>query len=184
MTIHQFELGISTNEGGAIQCESPSLENVGLSPRMWGNLFRRQSHQMLMGSIPTHVGKHSIGTRSNNDIGSIPTHVGKPGVLPEFPTSPRVYPHACGETLPQWSLTTPNSGLSPRMWGNLFGAVLRARRFGSIPTHVGKPSPQSLFSAFHVVYPHACGETHNVSVSSRFLSKVYPHACGETPTTL
>ena len=50
-----------------------------------------------------------------------------------------VYPHVCGATLDRNALTSPLSGLSPRVWGNLLASFISSFFLGSIPTCVGQP---------------------------------------------
>ena len=91
--------------------------------------------------------------------GSIPTHAGKPAGLKNLSSSPRVYPHACGETGKDSQNTLLFMGLSPRMRGNQVAKMVDRNTLGSIPTHAGKPCQHFFATFFDGVYPHACGET-------------------------
>ncbi len=115
--------------------------NAGLSPRMWGNRCLLLNRDVIVRSIPTHVGK--------------------PGQTHQTNRLKRVYPHACGETTGTSRRLPFGSGLSPRMWGNLElqGIYISCSR--SIPTHVGKPCLASENRRSIRVYPHACGETYS-----------------------
>ena len=84
--------------GETFQKELVAGGSTGLSPRLWGN--------------------HTLNSCSLSVSRSIPTPVGKPLAFGNIRTVPRVYPHACGETLARVGGVRFLCGLSPRLWGN------------------------------------------------------------------
>ena len=111
----------------------------GLSPRMRGN----QGHRL----------------RGDRRIGSIPAHAGKPAQDVRSVFGSRVYPRACGETLPGMIQVNIIKGLSPRMRGNRMYFHTYPERRRSIPAHAGKPFLETYIFGCARVYPRACGET-------------------------
>ena len=111
----------------------------GLSPRMRGNLVRSFSVPPWFGSIPAHAGEPPIPTSST--------------------WMARVYPRACGGTTAGNPASVRETGLSPRMRGNLRRIDVRFLAVGSIPAHAGEPPADSGTSLVEWVYPRACGGT-------------------------
>ena len=93
---------------------------LGLSPRIRGNLIARLGRNQSRGSIPAHTGKPARGDGVHHLV--------------------RVYPRAYGETGYEAGARGIESGLSPRIRGNLIVAPTNARGRGSIPAHTGKPA--------------------------------------------
>ena len=111
-----------------------------------------------------------------------------------------VYPHVCGATIACASVLSMDSGLSPRVWGNLPIPLREQTTSRSIPTCVGQPPARYPLPAVLRVYPHVCGATifrcvflhNNQGLSPRvwgnpclescllLLQAVYPHVCGAT----
>ena len=140
LSIRPHTLKVYPHSCGETLVEVAAKKGIkGLSPLMWGNLF--------------------TGLASVPPSGSIPTHVGKPFRKANPDKLTRVYPHSCGETIKRRRLRYSQLGLSPLMWGNPSGLVRDPIDIGSIPTHGGKPPPQSAPRPFQKVYPHSCGET-------------------------
>src|SRR5690606_22889211 len=89
-----------------------------------------QMNDMFYGSSPRTWGTHGRAGKQNALGRFIPTHVGN---TPGRPTASRrtaVHPHARGEHLNVWSVTTSPFGSSPRTWGTLqcrkaIGDILR-----------------------------------------------------------
>ena len=117
--------------------QAPS--QMGLSPRVWGNL----------GDLaPAQQNKRSI-----------PTCVGEPACDASVHTLTEVYPHVCGGTSISLSRFCCFMGLSPRVWGNPLVPDLAVVLPGSIPTCVGEPRGSLMRSTWARVYPHVCGGT-------------------------
>ena len=112
---------------------------MGLSPRMRGNLAPNGNRIVFLRSIPAHAGKPASRPAGGGDQG--------------------VYPRACGETELALGEVGLYVGLSPRMRGNLPGPGQGAPPDGSIPAHAGKPHRPAGPSGPRRVYPRACGET-------------------------
>ena len=105
--------------GGTAAGTGMTLRDWGLSPRMRGNL----------------EGWASASSRA----GSIPAHAGEPPPAWRKPSTPRVYPRACGGTVDSVRPWEKASGLSPRMRGNHRQHRDDTRGPGSIPAHAGEP---------------------------------------------
>ena len=120
----------------SVNCQ---LRDVGLSPRVRGNLQRQ----------PGPCGRRR----------SIPACAGKPGPVSSVSRSVRVYPRVCGETGVARALLGKAAGLSPRVRGNLRASGRRGAIPGSIPACAGKPPPARQTLKPEWVYPRVCGET-------------------------
>ena len=115
------------------------LGSSGLSPRLRGNRHHPQA--------------------AHHRHGSIPAPAGEPSRRPPGPAGSRVYPRACGGTLPTTSLTRGSRGLSPRLRGNQLIGFVHSHHAGSIPAPAGEPlGPRSTGTPSRV-YPRACGGT-------------------------
>ena len=75
------------------------------------------------------------------------------------PALATVYPRACGGTATRPYLTVSNSGLSPRLRGNLAAVPLPPAFVGSIPAPAGEPHSRRRIAKAGPVYPRACGGT-------------------------
>ena len=92
-------------------------------------------------------------------IRSIPAHAGQPLLRYLLRRVVGVYPRACGATRSPLFAFLPNTGLSPRMRGNLEVEVRVLVSYRSIPAHAGQP-PVHISEPSHIeVYPRACGAT-------------------------
>ena len=91
----------------------------GLSPRVRGNHCGHGEILLLDGSIPARAGEPSPRARPR--------------------TSGRVYPRACGGTVPPLGRDMLVQGLSPRVRGNRAGENIFAGGIGSIPARAGEP---------------------------------------------
>ena len=125
--------------GGTIMRAAGDSRDWGLSPRVRGNLTALQNDIRYEGSIPACAGEPFVGLALSREG--------------------RVYPRVCGGTLRSHRKPTFQSGLSPRVRGNL---RLRQRlRIGerSIPACAGEPSLAGVPSGRTRVYPRVCGGT-------------------------
>ena len=111
-----------------------------------------------------------------------------------------VYPRVCGGTPSALAPTVPGWGLSPRVRGNLYEAVLPGELLGSIPACAGEPGTTRAPIPLVRVYPRVCGGTvacprprwDGMGLSPRVrgnptlracmlrLPLVYPRVCGGT----
>ena len=115
------------------------MARYGLSPRMRGN------HAALL---------HNV-----RRVRSIPAHAGEPKWRFSRRFSDRVYPRACGGTQYGFVPLIDQTGLSPRMRGNLRSFIEENKIHGSIPAHAGEPKIRKAPAVHRRVYPRACGGT-------------------------
>ncbi len=125
--------------GGTDTAPFRNMEERGLSPRVRGNLVRCAPLPVSRGSIPARAGEPS-----NNGCGFC---VGK------------VYPRACGGTLPSHDYGNLADGLSPRVRGNQCSACRNNEGLWSIPARAGEPPRLPRRNIRARVYPRACGGT-------------------------
>ena len=105
--------------GGTCAAGPGTPRPAGLSPRVRGNPGRPPLAFLQRRSIPARAGEPSQG--------------------PRLPRNMRVYPRACGGTPESSKTTSPTSGLSPRVRGNLCIRTRSSRFFRSIPARAGEP---------------------------------------------
>ena len=125
--------------GGTVLTCRNRMRNWGLSPRMRGNRHQPDERVRCRGSILAHAGEPSWHRRIHG--------------------SRRVYPRACGGTIPDGPDPACGSGLSPRMRGNRSKRRSPSAMRGSIPAHAGEPSQGGRLRWPLRVYPRACGGT-------------------------
>ena len=125
--------------GGTTSGSSGHLSHQGLSPRVRGNLEKKQSSRKRRRSIPASAGE---------PIGS---HVEA--------TRKWVYPRECGGTIWLAAAHASDVGLSPRVRGNHLRYAVQVPRKGSIPASAGEPANRQLDSIPAQVYPRECGGT-------------------------
>ncbi len=125
--------------GGTAQVDDQLPRLLGLSPRVRGN-------------------PRSARARSRTS-GSIPARAGEPGSHPTSCRSARVYPRACGGTMPSRSGLADLPGLSPRVRGNHYPPVRIVVSVRSIPARAGEPYRRSTRCRPPGVYLRACGGT-------------------------
>ena len=97
------------------------LLQVGLSPRVRGNLPPAAGHPHGDGSIPACAGQPAYEFRGLHSSG--------------------VYPRVCGATVDENRHGFPTKGLSPRVRGNPFERMAGHSSQGSIPACAGQPWP-------------------------------------------
>ena len=111
----------------------------GLSPRVRGNPLCRLHRWFRAGSIPACAGE------------PLPPGWGQ--------WLTRVYPRVCGGTDAAAVSYLKNTGLSPRVRGNLEKTVAWREGEGSIPACAGEPAGLVSSLAIGGVYPRVCGGT-------------------------
>ena len=116
---------------------------TGLSPRLRGNRERAARRYHFQGSIPAPAGEPALF----DDV-----------VVPE-----EVYPRACGGTYSVSVRPALDSGLSPRLRGNLLRQRQARPGQRSIPAPAGEPTPSASGPPWTAVYPRACGGTRGTS---------------------
>ena len=97
---------------------SPQLNDLGLSPRVWGKLETLLQEVFPVRSIPTGMGKTLLALSVHTVLA--------------------VYPHGYGENEFWLYLMFPGLGLSPRVWGKHIPYRRENKSSGSIPTGMGK----------------------------------------------
>ena len=90
----------------------------------------------------------------------------------------RVYPRVCGGTPASRSLMLPESGLSPRVRGNLRIRSPAAAASGSIPACAGEPPSADIRHRQRGVYPRVCGGTGAVLFMDEAASGLSPRVRG------
>ena len=147
--------------GGTGRTVVPATSVPGLSPRVRGNLSRRDARRTVMGSIPARAGEPMRSMSSPRPFRvypracggtlmrsrfaltwsrSIPARAGEPTFQKNLRRLRMVYPRACGGTHVIQLLSKPLIGLSPRVRGNLGCSESFAIRDGSIPARAGGTS--------------------------------------------
>ncbi len=89
----------------------------------------------------------------------IPAHAGEPRYSNLQCPSDGAYPRACGGTYWINSQLPIDSGLSPRMRGNLWQGKTNLAPVGPIPAHAGEPWKAAVLPLCGRAYPRACGGT-------------------------
>ena len=126
--------------GGTLEKEYPAHPELGLSPRVRGNL-------------------PSISTVSRM-VRSIPACAGEPTDLTRLLGWGMVYPRVCGGTYQLVWASPPCQGLSPRVRGNRYLGAPNGVIDRSIPACAGEPDSGGVGVKVVQVYPRVCGGTH------------------------
>ena len=124
-----------------------------------GTVYRGAKDNPKAGLSPRVRGNRVAGSRRTDASGSIPARAGEPCRALSRPIRSRVYPRACGGTVPRIVPSYPIEGLSPRVRGNLISIASPSRSDGSIPARAGEPPAPSISPKNVRVYPRACGGT-------------------------
>ena len=138
--------------------ERRALDELGLSPRVRGNLHPSPSSLIFDRSIPACAGEPAVcrGRRAGG----------------------AVYPRVCGGTLATSRAFALSVGLSPRVRGNLTCHSLDRPRLRSIPACAGEPSPCVVHRSIARVYPRVCGGTASMMRRSRATGGLSPRVRG------
>ena len=138
---------------------TPSQTRGGLSPRVRGNPAFGNATTEMFGSIPACAGEPDRPTADPSPPGSIPACAGEPSkAVPEL-AHVGVYPRVCGGTVLDFLIAYVDSGLSPRVRGNLCWASYEVGKPGSIPACAGEPRGLTPPYTWNRVYPRVCGGT-------------------------
>ena len=149
--------------GGTVGAYQVSLPEVGLSPRVRGNLEQGVHWGECPGSIPACAGEPACARCRRRD---------RP-----------VYPRVCGGTVPVGDSVPIDGGLSPRVRGNLGGIISGGKRHRSIPACAGEPHSSAAPPDWQGVYPRVCGGTHCIIPLSVSVSGLSPRVRGNRPRT-
>ena len=147
--------------GGTDAIKMPVRRSAGLSPRVRGNLKRHLSSVKMKRSIPACAGE--------------PERLRVNGIRAT------VYPRVCGGTNYILMDFRDQTGLSPRVRGNLGYGNDRVARRGSIPACAGEPQARRDGLPADPVYPRVCGGTQFYSRNKPTLSGLSPRVRGNPP---
>ena len=111
-----------------------------------------------MGSSPRVWGQESAVKICYRRFGIIPTRVGTSYDFLNLRGYKRDHPHACGDKKIVKSTLSKRKGSSPRVWGQAHRAVFVIFLLGIIPTRVGTSPQGSLCDFLTWDHPHACGD--------------------------
>ena len=114
--------------------------------------------------------------------GSIPASAGEPDLPFRAGRPGRVYPRECGGTAVRMRIDPDESGLSPRVRGNLREGHRRIAGAGSIPASAGEPGWRLLSRRRTRVYPRECGGTRYGVMMMRYARGLSPRVRGNRGT--
>ena len=117
---------------------SITVSRTGSSPRVWGAHGRVEPQDSQHRLIPTCVGSTPFHSKRSHDLAA--------------------HPHVCGEHPPLEVWRMNSYGSSPRVWGALWGNVLKGMQERLIPTCVGSTRRRTRRGTAHTAHPHVCGE--------------------------
>ena len=107
---------------------------------------------LVLGLSPRVRGNHVEDPSLRRCKRSIPARAGQPPRIPASGTFSRVYPRACGATYVRGCVDQRETGLSPRVRGNLVAAVVVTVAPGSIPARAGQPLTKQI-KTLHLYLP-------------------------------
>ncbi len=113
------------------------------------------------GPSPRGWGERLVGEASANPVRTIPTRVGRTRVRDRRPGRCSDHPHAGGENDHVQRRDVPESGPSPRGWGEPSSRSGPTTKPRTIPTRVGRTPPQQAARKPFADHPHAGGENTN-----------------------
>ena len=129
-------------------------------PRVCGGTYAVLSgQQQVAGLSPRVRGNQGFVRVEPAGSGSIPACAGEPLKAGHVWVKKPVYPRVCGGTTTDIGDATWGGGLSPRVRGNLQGAVHRQAEKRSIPACAGEPRYRLRRQLRFQVYPRVCGGT-------------------------
>ena len=132
----------------------------GVYPRACGGTDDASEREKLDGGLSPRVRGNPINLMyMGRPLRSIPARAGEPIVTQRYQSVLRVYPRACGGTLPAGPAGPTCCGLSPRVRGNRCRRPPHSATGRSIPARAGEPTVSRSDSGFSKVYPRACGGT-------------------------
>ena len=144
--------------GGTFLKHRGSALNLGLSPRVRGNLHQIVHDHHAIGTIPACAGEPK---RTRNALALIAD-----------------YPRVCGGTKGRGNGYHATAGLSPRVRGNRRFGRLVAIEDGTIPACAGEPRISPTVRAMYGDYPRVCGGTASGAPTTRKRSGLSPRVRG------
>ncbi len=164
---------------GEPQAAASWVDDDGVYPRACGGTQRRAggaSHDV--GLSPRVRGNLHAGRRADIRSRSIPARAGEPSLAFAASQSSWVYPRACGGTYSCPVGATASSGLSPRVRGNPDDYSDEYGSVGSIPARAGEPICTATRMITTAVYPRACGGTGDLVIGDRAGQGLSPRVRG------
>ncbi len=125
--------------GGTFPASGRWEEYDGLSPRVRGNPPRGAGGYPPIGSIPACAGEPFQACSLSREVQVYPRVCGEPTLCAGAQAPGWVYPRVCGGTWTASSSTASQSGLSPRVRGNLDRFIEYRKSIRSIPACAGEP---------------------------------------------
>ena len=165
--------------GGTHSIQSYHTADIGLSPRVRGNLQEVVGGGWTARSIPACAGEPPSSPPRGGRGRSIPACAGEPPLWLRSHQRHWVYPRVCGGTFPRRSQRRRASGLSPRVRGNPDSRIKHATLSRSIPACAGEPALNLVSNLQVEVYPRVCGEP-PTGTPGTAAPGVYPRVCGGT----
>ena len=148
--------------GGTRKGSTRHFSCWGLSPRVRGNL--------------RETGEYRKSTRS------IPACAGEPRSIHPGRKNLGVYPRVCGGTSGIPENTLAETGLSPRVRGNLILIGFKVSYRRSIPACAGEPNDRKRHSTPRKVYPRVCGGTPIAGPIASLIRGLSPRVRGNLPS--
>ena len=163
---HTYGTAAADTDGSIPACAgepprgAPVLPLHRVYPRVCGGTTSSGWGATVSGGLSPRVrGNPNIDGLGNREHGSIPACAGEPSRARRTSTRARVYPRVCGGTSDISGLVVGDTGLSPRVRGNLRGGLGRLLQIGSIPACAGEPAGRDRRISGYRVYPRVCGGT-------------------------
>ena len=157
----------------------PRSSSRGVYPRVCGGTRTRpQAERSVTGLSPRVRGNRLRALRRRRRPRSIPACAGEPFLSIGAFRLPGVYPRVCGGTLVDRSRAMVDSGLSPRVRGNLRPAGSPRVTDRSIPACAGEPKPGPAAGRLSAVYPRVCGGTVHALDAAAFEAGLSPRVRG------
>ena len=168
--------------GGAIfQTHYLEWGKNGLSPRGRGNQPSEYYQRVALRLSPRVRGNRIPAAADLYNARSIPACAGQSKSGVRWYRFGGVYPRVCGAIWAPDLTAVTETGLSPRVRGNLSGIALFQQLDGSIPACAGQSGKRSCRHRFSRVYPRVCGAISMRCVSSGNGAGLSPRVRGNLP---
>ena len=138
----------------------------------------RREANPFWGLSPRVRGNRWYGAHRQPAYRSIPARAGEPWPVVGSCCALRVYPRACGGTIPATDFDRRGRGLSPRVRGNHCRPIVLLVSTRSIPARAGEPATRVTDPPNVKVYPRACGGTITSPLAVRFSRGLSPRVRG------
>ena len=148
-----------------------------------GTTCPRCTSRWSWGLSPRVRGNQPLLFQPGGPLRSIPACAGEPLAESVVPPTYEVYPRVCGGTTLIPFRPSSQTGLSPRVRGNLTDLIMLRRFTGSIPACAGEPATSSGPGRATRVYPRVCGGTRRAGRGARRLAGLSPRVRGNQGLT-